>query len=69
MGKVKMIDRGFAVLDHAISVPDAPKPIAEPITARHGGASGELRRPLALWIYVARGLGRIILSVLALPFV
>ena len=70
MGKVKMIDRGFAVLDHAISVPDAPKPIAGPaITAQHGSTSGELRRPLALWIYVARGLGRIILSVLALPFV
>jgi hypothetical protein len=32
-------------------------------------ASGEMRPPLALWIYVARGVGRIILSVLALPFI
>ena len=70
MGMANMIDRSFAVLDHAISVPNMPKPIAEPvIDSHHSSASGELRRPLALWIYVARGLGRIILSVLALPFV
>lgn len=65
-----MIDRSFAALDRAVPVPKAPEPIPAPIiVSPHSGASGELRRPLALWIYVARGLGRIILSVLALPFV
>ncbi|MEO8374076.1 MAG: hypothetical protein ABI471_02540 [Sphingomonas bacterium] len=61
-----MIDTSFAALDRATSVPNTPEPT---IASHHSGASGELRRPLALWIYVARGLGRIILSVLALPFV
>ena len=65
-----MIDRSFATRDCAMSAPNVPEPISQPtIVLRHSGASGDLRRPLALWVYVARGLGRIILSVLALPFV
>ena len=53
-----------------MSAPNVPELISQPtIVLRHNGASGDLRRPLALWVYVARGLGRIILSVLALPFV
>ena len=65
-----MIDRRFATRDRAMSAPNVPEPVSQStIVLRRGGASGELRRPLALWIYVARGLGRIILSVLALPFV
>ena len=53
-----------------MSPPNVPELISQPtIVLRHSGASGDLRRPLALWVYVARGLGRIILSVLALPFV
>ena len=65
-----MIDRRFAIRDRAMSVPNVPEPISQPtIVSHHSGVSGDLRRPLALWVYVARGLGRIILSVLALPFV
>ena len=64
-----MIDRSFAARSHTVSAPNMPEPAPAPIISRYGGASGELRRPLALWIYVARGLGRIILSVLTLPFV
>ena len=65
-----MIDRSFATRDRAMSAPNVPELISQPtIVLRHSGASGDLRRPLALWVYVARGLGRIILSVLALPFV
>lgn len=65
-----MIDRSFAALDRAMPVPKAPGPTPEPtIVSPYSSASGELRRPLAMWIYVARGVGRIILSVLALPFV
>lgn len=60
------MNRGVAAVDRAISVPDTPEPRI--ISLRDNG-SGELRPPLALWIYVARGVGRIILSVLALPFV
>jgi hypothetical protein len=48
--------------------PSAPNP-DRGIAARRNGASRDLRPPLAMWIYVARGVGRIILSVLALPFV
>ena len=65
-----MIERSFATRDRAMSAPNVPAPTPQPpIVLRHSGASGDLRRPLALWLYVARGLGRIILSVLALPFV
>ncbi|MEP7005213.1 MAG: hypothetical protein ABI810_04475 [Sphingomonas bacterium] len=65
-----MIDRSFATRDRALSAPNVPEPASRStIVLHHSGASGSLRRPLALWVYVARGLGRIILSVLALPFV
>ena len=65
-----MIDRSFAIRDRAMSAPNVPEPVSRStIVSHHSGGSGELRRPLALWVYVARGLGRIILSVLALPFV
>lgn len=66
-----MIDGRFATRDRAMSAPNVPEPISQPtlVSQHYGGASGDLRRPLALWVYVARGLGRIILSVLALPFV
>jgi hypothetical protein len=65
-----MINRSLAVRDRAMSAPSVPEPSAEAGSASlRGAGSGELRPPLALWIYVARGLGRIILSVLALPFV
>ena len=65
-----MINNSLARHDRATSVPAALKPSPEPrIVSHHGSGSGELRLPLALWIYVARGIGRIILSVLALPFV
>jgi hypothetical protein len=62
-----MINNSFAGHDRATS---ALEPNPEPrIVSHYGSGSGELRPPLALWIYVARGIGRIILSVLALPFV
>ena len=61
-----MINRRVAATDRVLSAPSAPEP---GIVPPGGGDSGELRPPLALWIYVARGMGRIILSVLALPFV
>jgi len=61
-----MINRGLATRDRAMPAPSAPKPN---IVSYDSGSSAELRPPLAMWIYVARGLGRIILSVLALPFV
>ena len=65
-----MIDRSFAIRDRAVSGPNVPEPTSQPtIVSHYSGASGDLRRPFALWVYVARGLGRIILSVLALPFV
>jgi len=65
-----MINTSLAAHDRATSVPGAQEPSPEPrIVSPNSGASRELRLPLALWIYVARGLGRIILSVLALPFV
>jgi hypothetical protein len=65
-----MINRNLAARDRAMPVPSAPEPNREPGLIPHsGGGSGEMRPPLALWIYVARGMGRIILSVLALPFV
>ena len=65
-----MIYRSFATRDRAMSVSNVSEPISQPtIVSHYSSASGELRRPLALWVYVARGLGRIILSVLALPFV
>ncbi len=60
------MNRGVAAVDRAIAVPETPEPRTVPLPAND---SGELRPPLALWIYVARGVGRIILSVLALPFV
>ena len=60
-----MTNRSVAAADRARSA-DAPEPR---IVSLNGSDSGELKPPLALWIYVARGLGRIILSVLALPFV
>ena len=60
-----MLNKSLAARDSATSAP-SPEPR---IALRYAAASGELRRPLALWIYVARGVGRIILSVLALPFV
>ena len=53
-----------------MSAPNVPAPPPQPtIVSHYSSASGDLRRPLALWVYVARGLGRIVLSVLALPFV
>ena len=61
------MNRGVAAVDRAISAPDAPQPAI--VSLGDSSDSGELRPPLALWIYVARGMGRIILSVLALPFV
>jgi len=65
-----MIDRSCAAHDRAMSALNVPEPISQPtIVSHYSGTLGELRRPLALWIYVARGVGRIILSVLALPFV
>ncbi len=65
-----MINRSLAARDRAMSVPSAPEENPKPgSVSLHGGGSGEPRLPLALWIYVARGVGRIILSVLALPFV
>jgi hypothetical protein len=65
-----MIDRSFAARDRAMSAANVLEPISQAtIVSHYRGASGELRRPLALWVYVARGMGRIILSVLALPFV
>lgn len=64
-----MINNSLAALDR-ISAPGAAEPGPEPRTVSCNGAgSREPRLPLALWIYVARGVGRIILSVLALPFV
>jgi hypothetical protein len=63
-----MMNKGLAARNRAMPAPSAPNP--DPgIASRHSGTSGELRLPLAMWIYVARGMGRIILSVLALPFV
>ena len=60
------MNRSVAAVDRAISVTDTPEPGIVP----HGeNESGEVKLPLALWVYVARGVGRIILSVLALPFV
>jgi hypothetical protein len=61
-----MMNRSVAAVDRAISVPESPEPRIVPLG---DVGSGELRPPLALWVYVARGMGRIILSVLALPFV
>ena len=61
-----MMNRSVAAVDRVLSVPETPEPR---IVSLGGSESGELRPPLALWIYVARGMGRIILSVLALPFV
>jgi hypothetical protein len=60
-----MINNNLAAYDRAASVPNRGSRISPPRSA----ASGEMRPPLALWIYVARGVGRIILSVLTLPFV
>lgn len=60
------MNRRVAAVDRAIAVPDAPESVIVSLGDNEGG---ELRPPLALWIYVARGAGRIILSVLALPFV
>jgi len=65
-----MINSSLAARDRATSVQGALESSSEPgIVSPYDGASREMRLPLALWIYVARGLGRIILSVLALPFV
>ena len=65
-----MINTSLATHDRAISVPGPLEPSPEAgIVSPNGAASREMRLPLALWIYVARGVGRIILSVLALPFV
>jgi hypothetical protein len=65
-----MINNNLAAHDRAASVPSAVEPSRGPrIPPHRSAASGEMRPPLVLWIYVARGVGRIILSVLALPFV
>ena len=60
------MNRSVAAADRALAAPDTPEPV---IVSLGDNKGGELRPPLALWIYVARGAGRIILSVLALPFV
>jgi hypothetical protein len=63
-----MMNKGLAARDRAMTAPSAPN--SDPgIASRPDGTAGELRLPFAMWIYVARGVGRIILSVLALPFV
>jgi len=65
-----MINNSLAARDSAASVPSGLALGRDPgIASQNGSVSRDLRPPLALWIYVARGLGRIILSVLALPFV
>ncbi len=61
-----MINRSLATRDRAVPAPGAPEPR---IVSYTNSGSGEVRPPLVMWIYVARGVGRIILSVLALPFV
>ena len=61
-----MINNNLAAHD-AASVPSAVEPSRIP--QQRSATSGEMRPPLVLWIYVARGVGRIILSVLSLPFV
>ena len=61
-----MMNRHVAAVDRALATPDATAPTIVSLGDNEGG---ELRPPLALWIYVARGAGRIMLSVLALPFV
>ncbi|GAA0330463.1 hypothetical protein GCM10009087_45820 [Sphingomonas oligophenolica] len=61
-----MTDRSVAAVGRAVRVPSTPEPA---IVSSRRSDSGELKPPLALWIYVARGMARIILSVLALPFV
>ncbi|MEO9129584.1 MAG: hypothetical protein ABI240_00085 [Sphingomonas sp.] len=64
-GTISMLNSNLAARDHA-----TPAPSPEPgIVSHYVATSRELRPPLALWIYVARGVGRIMLSVLALPFV
>jgi len=69
-----MINNSLAAHGRATSVPGALETSRDPstefgIVSRYSGGSREMRPPIALWIYVARGVGRIILSVLSLPFV